>query len=357
MVIRMNPSLLNIQREKNPSGGRDKYMRLDKNERTVTLESELNEGIMEHLNSTSLTVYPEMDEIQSIIARKTGVEEESILLTAGLDAGIAMCFHSFVEENTEVVFPAPTFAMVEVYARLVGAKPTPVRYDDTLSLDCSQICESVNNATRLVYIANPNSPTGTELSIDQLHSILKVTEELGVVTLIDEAYFPFHKETALPLTKIYSNLLVGRSFSKAMGLAGVRGGYLLGNPDMISLVAQWRPMYEINTLAVVAGIEVMKRWNDVERYASEVRTTRKWFQDQLKARGFITPPSATNFILVKFPGRLIKNAVDYYKLKGILIKSGGRIAPLCEMLRFTIGSSDQMKNCIVIFDEFCSSNL
>ena len=190
-------------------------IRLDKNERVTGFSQEFLEQLMSELTSDHLTAYPEPEILYEQLAQLHNVSSNNLMLTAGSDAGIRHCFDLFVNPGGEVVVLEPTFAMVDIYCQLYGAQKQAVGYDNQLQLDVDRLLESINPKTELVVIANPNSPTGTLISQEDIKTILLKAASFDVPVLVDEAYYGFCKQTAVPMLKEHDNLIVSRTFSKA----------------------------------------------------------------------------------------------------------------------------------------------
>ena len=355
--LRPNRGTRAVTRIQNPQGNRENYLRLDKNERTVPLPNEIIRTANQSLTNDALCVYPETSQLIETIAHFHSVDPSKILLTAGSDAAIKSCFETFMEWGEELVTLTPTFAMVDVYAKLFGAQNNKINYNGDLELDYNALLGSISNRTRLIVIANPNSPTGTTIRQARLLELAKRALEVNSFLVIDEAYYPFSTETAIDLLEDFDNIAIARSFSKAMGLATVRGGYLIGSEKAIEYIGRWRPMYEINGFAVAYGMALFKHWDQVEKYAMEVREAREWFATKLRSLGYQVFPSDANFLLVRFPTELIDAAVLYFRKNKILINKGGGTPPLLDTLRFTVGTKPQMLKCFKAFQKFIDSLL
>ena len=136
----------------------------------------------------------------------------------------------YVDSGDEVIVINPTYAMYHVYSKMFDAQLVKVDFDKNLALPPERIIEEISPATKLVCIANPNSPTGTVFPIQDLEKIIKVASKNEALVLVDEAYYQFWGFSAIDLVLEYDNLIVIRTFSKALGLASARLGYVVSNP-------------------------------------------------------------------------------------------------------------------------------
>ena len=133
-------------------------------------------------------------------------------------------------------------------------KTIKIGYDTKLTLDTQKLYKNINSKVSLIIISNPNSPTGTVLNLNEIKKILEKAKKYKIKVVIDEAYFGFSLVTACPLIKRFKNLIVLRTFSKAYGLAGLRIGYAISNPANIEELTNIKPMYEVNSLAILGLI-------------------------------------------------------------------------------------------------------
>ena len=189
----------------------EKMLWLDKNE---NLDSELLAVAAEVLSSIppiALATYPDSGQLYRKLGQWLEVDPQSLLLTPGSDGAIRLVFDAFVEKNDCVVHLRPTFAMYEVYSRMFGAEVTPIDYyasDKGPQIDSDLIISSlIEKSPKLLCIANPDSPTGSVLSTDDLAKILKVCEQVGTVLLLDEAYHPFLVGRVFPGLKLQKTWL------------------------------------------------------------------------------------------------------------------------------------------------------
>ena len=298
-------------------------IRLDKNERVTGFSQEFLEQLMSELTSDHLTAYPEPEILYEQLAQLHNVSSNNLMLTAGSDAGIRHCFDLFVNPGGEVVVLEPTFAMVDIYCQLYGAQKQAVGYDNQLQLDVDRLLESINPKTELVVIANPNSPTGTLISQEDIKTILLKAASFDVPVLVDEAYYGFCKQTAVPMLKEHDNLIVSRTFSKAFGLAGLRMGYLLAQTQVAQLLYRFRPMYEVNAVGIQVALKLLDQPQIVENYLSDTEDGRRHLLDfaQIKRLNFVD--TQTNFIHIDF-GSKKQKVVEELSKSGILVRGDSR---------------------------------
>ena len=217
--------------------------------------------IIDEITSDHFCAYPETGQLHDKISEHINVDQKNLVITAGADSAIRHCFDLFVNPCDKVICLEPTFAMVDVYCKLYNANKFNVSYNNRLNLDISNIIEAVDEKTSLIIIANPNSPTGTILNLEELRQVLLAAQAEKVPVLIDEAYFEFSNFSALPLLNEFENLIISRTFSKAFGLAGLRIGFLIANEILAKLLFAFKPMYEVNQIAVQAASKALDNYN------------------------------------------------------------------------------------------------
>ena len=252
----------------------------------------------------SVFTYPDLDTLYHKIAKFSNVLPEQILLTAGSDGAIRACFESCIVPGDNIVLTRPTFAMYEVYAKIYGANVSWLNYElspDGPILEIDKIIGEINKTKpKMVCLPNPDSPTGTIFSPNDLKQIIITAAEVGSLMLIDEAYHPFYPWTSVPWIKEYTNLVIVRSFSKAWGAAGLRVGYAIADQELIELIHKQRPMYEIGNVSAKAIEILLGHEMDMKSSVARVNEGKKYFQDSVRELGLSSFESHGNFLHVKF---------------------------------------------------------
>lgn len=229
---------------------------LDKNENTDPELAEVTRDVLASLSAEALYTYPECTPLYRKLAEHVGIEMDHLLLAAGSDGVIRSVFEAFVEPGDVVMHTVPTFAMYTVYTRMYGALPVTLEYEasgEGPRLAVNQVVAAIRKARpKAVCLPNPDSPTGTVFPPEELRRIVDAAGAAGAVMLIDEAYHPFYDGTAVPWVAECPHLVIARTFAKAWGLAGLRIGYAVASPEVAKLLHKVRPMYEVNTVAVLA---------------------------------------------------------------------------------------------------------
>jgi len=344
MDLPIKEHLKKIARVENSAEKRLDYTRLDKNEGIAVFSEKFMDILKKEITPEFLTAYPEIDSLQKKIAKSLGRETDNVYVTAGSDAGIKAAFEVFVRKGDNVMLLDPTYAMFYVYAGIFEAKLVKTGFDKNLSLDAGKIIRVIEeHKPKLICIANPNSPTGTIIEPEEIEEIASSSFNAGSVLLIDEAYYPFYPVSALGLTGKYPNIIVTRTFSKAMSLASARLGYVAGAPEIIDALRKVRPMYETNAFAVKFAEIIMDNPDIINKNLEEVKRAKKYVESELDNMGIPYYKSYANFMLIDVGS--YEKSVEIgkaFRVRKILIKSAFRDDNLRRCIRISIGSMEQM---------------
>ena len=357
MSIRPNKALLNkslMRPETFRAVPRDGAMLwLDKNENLDPLQTELIKSVVDSIDSKILSTYPEAARAYENLSIWADVLPESILLTPGSDGAIRMTFEAFVDDGDVVIHTSPTFAMYPVYSKMFGAEVHELVYRQSKSgpeIDSSDIIAAVRSfRPKLLCLPNPDSPTGTVIEENEILEILRACEATGTLLLIDEAYHPFYRWTALPLTKISRNIVVARTFAKAWGAAGLRVGYAVAHPGTISYLHKMRPMYEVSSFAVEFVANILKHSALMNASVERIMDGKNLFVGALQDRGFKVIDTEANFVHVDFAER--SNQVHKALDKKVLYRHSFDHPCLAGYSRFTVAPKPTMKKVLNLIDQ------
>jgi len=311
-------------------------LRLDKNERISSFSPDFWKDAIGGIDEELVHAYPEVFPLYKRLASFHGLAVENFLLTAGSDAAIRHCYEVFVSPGDKVIYLDPTFAMVTVYGSLFGAEMVGVKYDSRLLIDDEQLMGAIDDNTALIIIANPNSPTGTLMTNDAIAEISEKAARHRVPVLIDEAYYGFCCHSALEIMGGHQNLIATRTFSKVSGMAGLRVGYAVGHPEIISLLTKFRPMYEVNSVGILFACKMLDNWHIAEEYGRKTIEGRTRFSEFLAGCGFPVIDTETNFLHVDF-GVLKEPILNALGAEGVLVRGMLNIEGLESYTRFTVG--------------------
>ncbi|MGH9452924.1 MAG: histidinol-phosphate transaminase [Terriglobia bacterium] len=340
-MLRPRQAIERLQDYHPPQEGRAEFMRLDFNENTVGCSPALVRALRRSLSEEWLASYPEYEKGRAILARHFGVTPDETIMTNGVDDAIKLICDTFVEPGSGLVIPTPTFPMYHFFQTVSGGVTRLVRYNERMELPVDRLIAATGRKTRWMALANPNNPTGTLIPKADIRKILEARPD--TLIFVDEAYFDFSNETVLPWIRKYPNLLVGRTFSKAFGLAGLRTGFLFGNSQLMGILRRAHAVFAVNSIAVAAGVEAIKHMEYVRRYAKMVIKNRTHVSRALDRMGISYLPSAANFVLVR-TGEQTPKIAKRLRAAGILVRDWSHEPQLLRYVRITIGTAAQMKH-------------
>ena len=333
--------------EYHPPLGDRSTLRLDFNENTVACSPKVRE-VLGSISAGSLTRYPERAPVEAIVAAHLGLAAEQVALTNGVDEAIHVLFEAFLEAGDELLLPVPTYTMYEVYSSATDARVVAVQANDVLQFPFERLLAAITPRTKIIAIANPNSPVGSVATRSQLVEI--ATRAPHAVVLVDEAYFHFHHETVIDLLGVVPNLMLARTFSKAYGLAGLRLGLLAGPVELMRWVRRVLSPYSVNSLALACLPPALEDTAYLDWYVSEVLAARGEFETALDAAKVRRWPSHANFVLVEI-GAQHNEFTRLMSAKGVLVRDRSS-DPGCDgRVRITIGTREQMRQAAAALNE------
>jgi histidinol-phosphate aminotransferase len=328
-----------------PLGNRD-AMRLDFNENTVACSPRVQE-VLGQISAGALTRYPERGPVEHVVARHLEVAPEQVVLTNGVDEGIHVLFETFLDSGDELLLPVPTYTMYEVYASATEARVVAVQAEDDLQFPYERLLNAITERTKVIAIANPNSPSGSIATRDQIIELARRVPQ--AIVLVDEAYFHFFGETVIDLHGSLPNIVVARTFSKAYGLAGLRLGVLVGSVEMMQWIRRVLSPYSVNSLALTCLPPALEDESYLGWYVGEVKAARTEFASALDAAGVRRWPSHANFILVEI-GAGHAEFVRLMSEGGVLVRDRSN-DPGCDgCVRITIGTRMQMREAVGVLN-------
>ncbi len=321
---------------------RYKKLRLDKNERISSFEDEFIKKFFKKINSFYLNSYPETKNLYNKLANYHNIKIEQLVITAGSDAAIKNCFDLFVSPKDKVITLNPTFGMIEVYCKLFCARQVKINYNKDLKINIDHFLNKIDDDVSLIIIANPNSPTGTLISSSNMEKIVKKANNYKIPVLVDEAYYGFSKQTALTLLSKFPNIIISRTFSKSYGIAGLRVGYLIAELSLAKLLYSFKPMYEVNSLGILAAEILLDNPNIRKKYISENKKGKELIIKFLKFNSIDFIDSHANFIFIK-PNIKKINFLKKLNKHKILIGKDISIKGYEKYIRITTGPINKMK--------------
>jgi histidinol-phosphate aminotransferase len=319
------------------------FVKLEAMENPFPLPVELKQALAAHLTQVALNRYPvpSYTSLKSKIQQHFGVPDGfPIVLGNGSDELIAMLSTACAQPGAVVLAPIPTFVMYAMSAQFAGLRfvGVPLRADFSLDL-AAMLAAIAEHKPAITYLSYPNNPTGTLFQVVEIEAILNAVGDTGLV-VVDEAYEAFAGVSFMPRLAEFDNLLVMRTVSK-LGLAGIRLGYMSGNPALLQEIEKVRPPYNINVLTEAAADFMLDHVDVLLQQAAQLREQRAILMTALQAlKNVEVFPSAANFLLI----RLADGDAVHRKLleQKILVKNVGKMHPsLRNCLRITVSTAEE----------------
>ena len=295
--------------------------------------------------------YPESDaySLRSAISKKFKINTNRIICGAGSDQIFDLTCHLFLKPGDEVIVTEFGFIMHRIYASLYGARIV-IAKERNFKASVDEILNKVSNKTKIVFIANPNNPTGTYLSKNEMLNLRKNLRS-DVLLVVDDAYFEFLESkdfaSGLELFKDSANVIITRTFSKIYGLAGLRLGWGYASKEIIDAMYQIKPPFNVNRAALAAGVEAVKDTEWIEKAVEHNILWSKKIFSVLKENNIKANEPAVNFFLMNFDETKINSDEVFEKLaadKLIVRKMTQYKIP--NSLRLTIGNKEANENFI-----------
>jgi histidinol-phosphate aminotransferase len=296
--------------------------------------------------AAKLEDYPDgsVTELRAAIGRAFGLDPQRIVCGAGSDDLLNLLAHAYLRDGDEVIYSAHGFLMYPIYALGHGAKAVAVP-EKNLTADIDAILAAVTARTRLVFIANPNNPTGTYVPFDEIKR-LQQKLPANVILVLDAAYAEYVQrndyEAGIELVATSDNVVMTRTFSKIYGLAAVRLGWMYGPAHIVDAINRVRNPFNVNTPAMKAGIAAMEDTAHVETSIAHNTRWLAWLTQEIGKLGLPVTPSVANFVLIHFPeskGRTAADADAFLTKRGLVLRRVSGYG-LPNALRMTVGTEE-----------------
>jgi len=317
--------------------GAKKWIKLASNENLLGPSQKALEAIRREL--PSIYLYPEgpCTVLRQALAQRFSVPERMVVVSNGADNLILMIACAFLDEGDEVIMADPTFPVYTNVTQIMGGRPIKVRLKD-FTHDLDGMVKKVNKKTKLVFICNPNNPTGTTISQESFDRFLSKLPK-RVIVVLDEAYGDFVENPFYPngldYIKERRQVILLRTFSKVYGLAGLRIGYALGREDLVDCLYQVRDPFPVHRLAQVAAVAALDDSEHAVKSIQLVYEGKRYLYRELDKMGLSYVPSQANFIFIDFE-RDSEEVFQALLREGIIIRPG-KIWGYPTFARVTIG--------------------
>ena len=311
-------------------------IKINQNENPYEMPAPIKAAVEKAMARKLWSRYPPFfpEELAKRLATFSGWQSDGILVGNGSNELIQALLLVTVEKGKKVVIPQPTFTLYKLMTSILGGDCDEVYLTADLRFDVPELLNAVQDAD-ITILCTPNNPTGTALTLDELRLILK--EARGLV-IVDEAYHEFSRRTAVPLLQEFENLVVLRTFSKAMAMAGLRVGYLLSHPGIVGEIAKAKLPYNLNVFSMVAAEAALEYFDLLKPQIDLLIEERERVFRQLNGIPTVRAyPSEANFIAFETkrpPGPIF----DALYAEGILVRDISRYPKLAQFLRISIGT-------------------
>jgi len=306
--------------------------------------------VLTEISPEKLRRYPDPigNEFRRAAAEINNVRAENIMCCNGGDDLLTMAFRAFCDKNRPVAYPVPTYSLYPVLAKLQNCNTIEVPFDDEFNLPA----KLAGTNAALTIVCNPNAPSGSFISIDELASL---ADELSGVLLIDEAYVDFAEANCTDLVKEFDNVIILRSLSKGYGLAGIRFGYTIAQSDLIAGLMKVKDSYNVDAVAAAVATAAIKDQKYFTETTEKVKKVRGLLSEQLRDLGFEVPKSCANFVLARCKNRKADVIFDKLVERRIYVRYFN-LPGLDDKLRITVGTDEQNNKLISDLKEILSQD-
>lgn len=306
--------------------------------------------ILKSMDADQMRLYPDptIGKLVAAIADNYGVKKEQVFVGVGSDDVLALIFMTFFNSDKPILFPDITYSFYDVWADLHRIPYVCQPLNEEFEI----VKEDYYKENGGIVIANPNAPTGVEMSLEAIEDIVKENPESIVV--VDEAYVDFGGVSALPLIEKYDNLLVVQTFSKSRSMAGMRIGYAFGNEVLIKYLNDVKysfNSYTLNRPAIELGVTALEDREYFEKTVQKIVDTREWTAAELKKLGFSFRESKTNFIFAAHDTVPAKEIFAALREAHIYVRYFNK-PRIDNYLRITIGTQEEMEKFVGFLREY-----
>jgi histidinol-phosphate aminotransferase len=331
--------------------------KLASNENRLGCSPRVKEAVLHAL--TQIQDYPDplASKLRSAIAERNQIQESEVLLAAGSESIISILCRTFFKNHENAVTANATFVGFFVQAGVRGIRLKKVPVTSSYKYDVNGILNAIDEETKMVYVANPNNPTGTYLEGEEYRKLVDGIPE-NVLLIADEAYYEYARDTRNYLSALdyrKDNVIVLRTFSKAYGLAGFRIGYGIAHPDIIREMMKTKLTFEPTSAAQAAALAAFGDDHFLKKSIEIVTKGRERIYEFFKKHGVIYEASISNSVMMKLESR--EKAIDFTQgmlEKGVILRRINAFG-LPDCVRITIGTPDEMQHFEESFKEVYSS--
>ena len=323
--------------------------KLDWNEATIPPSPKVLEAIARFLgNSHHLNWYPDLYSRRLVdsLSAYTGLPSSHLLVTNGSDDALALVCNTFLDPADEVVVPSPTYTHFLVFSQAKGGRLVRVRFDDPFEKQIDRVLEAISPRTKLVYLVSPNNPTGVVYEREDVERVLD--QAPNAIVIVDEAYHEFWGGTTAALTAERPNLVVTRTFSKSFGMAGLRIGYLMAHPALVTELKRLFNPKSVNVLGQIAANAALGDLDYLGDFVAEVTASKPLLVDHFRALGLEARSTPANYVLVRHPEA--RRLCELLAAEGVYVRDRSTIAQLEGYIRMSVGTRQHTEEVLRRFD-------
>ena len=317
-------------------------IRLCFNENPFGTSPKALEAMQKSLSLSSRYDFKLADVLCEKIAGNNNVKKENILVSAGSSFLLELITKYVSLDKGHIIIPDPSFTIFAPIAEFLGMSKSVIELNDKKKIDLEKMKNSIQKDTKLIYICNPNNPTGDLLSRQEIENFIKSIPD-NIIVLVDEAYIEFTTQKSLSdLVDVYKNLIVTRTFSKLYGFAGARLGYAIGHPKMIENLKKLQSWSgaEISVVTMAGAIAAMDDQEFITKVLDNNKKVKDFTISEFNIRGIKTIPSSANFVYFS----LENYKSDYFKkLKEAKILGGKTYEEKGKWTRISLGTIEEMR--------------
>lgn len=330
--------------------GIEKAIKLASNENPLGPSQKVVQAITEFLPEITRYPYGDAYYLRSKLAKKLGVNPDRLLFGTGSNEIIELAMRTFLAPGEQVMSPAPSFSVYGIIAQAMrsSCKWIPVNADFSFNFD--KLIENIDKNVRIIFLGNPNNPTGTYFTQNEIDAFMKRVPK-DVIVVMDEAYCEYADAPDFPDTQKmqeeYPNIMIMRTFSKAYGLAALRVGYCIADPVAIDMMNRVRQPFNTNMVGQIAAEAALEDSDHLKRVIDENRTGKEYLYEEFKKLNLEYIPTQANFILLKTGNG--EHVFNELLKKGVIVRFLG--PGLKDFVRVSIGTEeenrifiDQLKN-------------
>ena len=322
--------------------------KLDWNECNLPFSKKLSKIINKSLSKIKYSEYPNINNkiLNDNLSKHCKLPKSNIQTFNGSDSALNYIFTSFLSSTSRVLIFYPNYNQIEVYIKLITDN---INYSDIKNIFSDyyyDFSEIENND--VIYISNPNNPTGVLISTGVIEGLLK--KYPNKLFIIDEAYCEFSNKSSIKLVNKYQNIIVTKTFSKALSLASIRLGYICADESIIKIINKIRNTKEVNSFAQTIAVDLLMNYKHIQKRINKINLNKFKFINSLKLMNITYVESETNFVLIKVNDskKIIKKLLD----KKILVRDRNMFRGLENCIRITIGEWSDMKIILKILEKY-----